>query len=1459
MKRGGSHFTSSFAWALIFSMIGLAAFLPMPIASGQTVADYTCLPPFVVSSSVQPNVLIVLDNSGSMNDQAYAGSFDPDQFESDHYYGYFDPEALYRYNGSRWEVTTQAITTGTAANPIASGDFLNWATMRRVDVSKKLLIGGKANPRSANPGQTVKLLGENAPTSWNFTKTFDNTAAPGLIYPFVGNYSYKMVGDDLSVTPVAGSSTIDAAPTANFDIPAAWTVTPSGTQAYQAVLTNDGNTSYIRNTTTTPALFDYKVTGPDPGTIASVEVFAVAKKSSSTTMRLQGVLQINNQNYAGNFSNLTTSYTTYSWKWDVNPNTGLPWVWTDFKNAGGEPLNGFGVQAYTQPTGTRYPSVTQVFLRINLSIPSGGPFAIIVDMLEGQKATGIMDTLSDDVRFGLAFYNNGCGLECGTGGGKNDGGHIENYVDFGATTSMITTIGNMTPTTWTPLGETYYEMVRYFRQEAPNYANSPADYQTGASTQYDPYYYMYSKLTGSGLADQYVPCAKSFVLLLTDGESTMDKNIPASIQGLSSGYRFAGTVPGTTYNSSGTDFLIDVAHYARTQDLRSDLTGDQTIVLYSVFMFGKGSTLLKDAAINGGFNDENDDNKPGPDLSEYLRDSNEDGNITSSDLPLTYYEGDDGFELEISIVAAINDILKRSASGTAVSVLATSSTGEGAVYQAYFYTQITNTITKKTVSWPGFLQGLFVDARGNLREDSDNNGELDLVNDLIVRIAMDTASNEVRIHKWQDTNGDGVADVEDPSTAPDGIPLNESDPTKKLNPLWEAGELLARTPGTDRKIYTWTEQGGWMQFNTAAAGALQDYLRAADVTESTNIIQYIRGERGELETGDPALYRYRGTTNLTNCADKELDDSCIWKLGDIVYSTPTVVGAPRERYDLIWGDPTYSDFYEKYLTRRQVVYVGANDGMLHAFNAGFFQPGDRATGQHAKFTANPDGTGSCAPTDSAPAPDTCGRELWSIVPYQLLPHLKWLTETAYTHVYYVDLKPKVTDVRIFPEDGDHPNGWGTILIGGMRFGGGPITVTVSGSPVTLQSAYFVLDITNPESPDYPKLLWTFTASDLGFTLSYPSVSRVDEDEIKENRNETWFMQVGSGPSVATTTDTYSTNSLKLFVLAMPTSFPTYFTSATRAITLDSAGFSADSIANDAELDYTVEAIYLGSVLGSGMPWGGKVYEVLTLELQNASSWDEHVLLDVGRPIAAPLNAAMDSLGNVWIFGGTGRFYSQQDRTDFSQEIMFGVKTVCWKSPGSCSFNFSLTDLMDVTAVTVNATTGIVSGASCPGCDQYQNLINYINPQTPDAGTPKGWWRKPPQLGERVIGRPGVLAGYLFFTTYLPGKELCKIEGESFIYGLYYETGSAYTKPISGLEDTSTSEIDTRMELGLGLPADISVHLGEQSEDTGSGNGCESGAKGFVQASTGEVLEVCVDTVFGLTSGVVTWREEESVY
>ncbi|NKB99260.1 MAG: hypothetical protein GKR90_12305 [Pseudomonadales bacterium] len=142
-------------------------------------------------------------------------------------------------------------------------------------------------------------------------------------------------------------------------------------------------------------------------------------------------------------------------------------------------------------------------------------------------------------------------------------------------------------------------------------------------------------------------------------------------------------------------------------------------------------------------------------------------------------------------------------------------------------------------------------------------------------------------------------------------------------------------------------------------------------------------------------------------------------LGDIVNSSPLFVGSPRATNRDQSPYPTdelYSDFIDDYEDRTPVVYVGANDGMMHGFNA------------------------------------TTGQELFAYVPNLVIDsterfnnQLDNFTSTFYLHDYYVDLTPRLNDVYMHPE-GVGGKDWLTVLVGGLGAGG---------------KGFFALDVTDP--------------------------------------------------------------------------------------------------------------------------------------------------------------------------------------------------------------------------------------------------------------------------------------------------------------------------------------------------------------------------------------------------------------
>jgi type IV pilus assembly protein PilY1 len=202
------------------------------------------------------------------------------------------------------------------------------------------------------------------------------------------------------------------------------------------------------------------------------------------------------------------------------------------------------------------------------------------------------------------------------------------------------------------------------------------------------------------------------------------------------------------------------------------------------------------------------------------------------------------------------------------------------------------------------------------------------------------------------------------------------------SPVWEAGYRLAAAGPSGRQI--WTALGATtINFTSGEAAALQSAMGVATPEIAADIINWTRGE-------SVANYRERND----------------WILGDIIHSTPVVVGAPAGFAD----DPDYQAFLAANATRTRMLYVGANDGMLHAFEA------------------------------------ASGDEAWAFVPETALPKLATIADTSYCHTYTVDLTPSVEDVL-------YSNTWHTVLVGGGREGG---------------CGYFALDVTAPGSP---QLLW----------------------------------------------------------------------------------------------------------------------------------------------------------------------------------------------------------------------------------------------------------------------------------------------------------------------------------------------------------------------------------------------------
>ena len=273
-------------------------------------------------------------------------------------------------------------------------------------------------------------------------------------------------------------------------------------------------------------------------------------------------------------------------------------------------------------------------------------------------------------------------------------------------------------------------------------------------------------------------------------------------------------------------------------------------------------------------------------------------------------------------------------------------------------------------------------------------------------------------------------------------------------PLWEAGAVLTGDPSTsraprpvpsERKLYTlvrnadgstasvpftWDQLGAEERasLDLAPSGAAPDGLGEARVA-------FLRGERTR-EAGQPGgVFRRRSGI-----------------LGDTTHGTPLLVGAPSPSVQ----GPGYDAFHASLKSRAEAVYLGANDGMLHAFDA------------------------------------RDGAELFAYVPNALIPALNQLCDPAYRHRPYVDASAGEAEALLSGK-------WRSVLVSGMGMGARGV---------------FALDVSDPAAFEGGRrALWEFTERDdpaIGYVSTAPQVAKIKvavKAGIPEHR---YFALVPSG-------------------------------------------------------------------------------------------------------------------------------------------------------------------------------------------------------------------------------------------------------------------------------------------------------------------------------------------------------------
>ncbi len=786
------------------------------------------------------------------------------------------------------------------------------------------------------------------------------------------------------------------------------------------------------------------------------------------------------------------------------------------------------------------------------------------------------------------------------------------------------------------------------------------------------------------------------------------------------------------------------------------------------------------AAKWGGFTDSNNNDEPDV---EAEWDSDGDG------LPDNFVFAINPLKLKAQLEHVLDRITERTASGTAAAVNAQTGSGEGAIYQA-LYAPLINGTNESQVRWVGYLHGLFVDNRGRVREDTDGDGQLD-ADDYLVEFAYDHDARKTFIYTYQvDGDGDAIEPAEAIFEMTSGV----------LNPIWDAPTELANVSNylanrtnysdlanTGRYIFTAFDRDGDGQvlapvystvnsgqsstndgahafeaFNFALTGTTANDYRflgfdsSATQTDVDNLVNFIRGEEG-----------IAGARTRTLDGQKYL-------LGDIVNSTPASVAKPAARYDLRYRDDSYRDFYEQYKNRRSVVYVGANDGMLHAFNAGFFDA------NRVAFDESLNG---------ATAHDL-GDELWAYVPYNLLPHLQWLQDPNYSHVYYVDGPVRAYDVNIFADDATHPNGWGTIIVASMRFGGGDFSFDHDDDPstpdLTTRSSYIIMDVTDPEQP--PTLLAEITDEDLGFTLSEPVVVKTRKPNNSTGSYDTpsengWYLLFGSGPAGGNeATRRFALDNAVSFKSAKSYVFDLQSQTLTQTDLGDPLSFTGGYTSIDWDEDYDDDAAYFGIVgRDSSGNRRGKLRRAKldwTSGTLNSSHYTffEPTGADVDQVFSAKPRAHRDATGDRWVFVGTGRYLTADDNLETNQESYYGIKE---PASNSLTETVSIDDIVDTTHIDVyddgrvfdsGAAATLRTSSATASVEEFDDVVAFI-------GEHGGWkfdfeWPLPDVLNTSVRNTTqAALAGNsLVISAYEATLLKCDTAGDALLYTPHLAAG-----------------------------------------------------------------------------------------
>ena len=596
---------------------------------------------------------------------------------------------------------------------------------------------------------------------------------------------------------------------------------------------------------------------------------------------------------------------------------------------------------------------------------------------------------------------------------------------------------------------------------------------------------------------------------------------------------------------------------------------------------------------------------------------------------------------------------------------------------------------------------------------------------------------------------------------------------------------------------------------TSTQKTLLDNPQPANVVTATNTF------------GDERLDYLRGQSirEGINGADGEFREriATAGKLGDIVHSTPVYVGKPQyigRDYGEFPSDNLYSTFVTDNQDRTKLVYAGANDGMLHAFNA-----------------------------------DT-GEEHFAYVPNIVIQNLPNLTDPNYTHQYYVDKTPSINDIYFTPARGTNASSpsWNTVLVGGLGKGG---------------KGYYALNITNPDNLDTETdaardVLWEFTEaddgsvgnSDLGYSFSQPLITMSNAESGGEKQ---WVAIFGNGYN-----STSASGESYLYILLIEEGQDGTWTSGSDFIKISTGFGKANSVDGttpngiggvrgiDTDGNGTVDYVYAGDLQG-------KLYR-FDLTGTTLSSWNTtpHVLFrgaphNPVQPITKrPIVVKHPTYAGYIVIATTGSWMTNDDATDYNTQSIYGIWDDDTNSP-EVLMNSTASQLVEQEFTNhVNTVHGFTVRTLSNNPVVWQNTGS-------DSSKVKGWYidLDADYPGERAVRNLQTRGDIVFVNTVIPrSATACTVEAGGFELAFDPYSGGPGTKTIFDLNNDGTFSLGDNVG---SIDSYLNIVTGLRFDEATPTDSAFIGNRRMTQAGN-DIRSVGTNTGEASTTGRTSWRE-----